>query len=456
MDEASCENGEISLGKIQYIKENGQYESFKIAFITLGCKVNRYETDGVRQMFEALGFQAVDEKELADVYVVNTCTVTAEADRKSGQLLRRAKKKNPKAVVAAMGCRVEMKEKEEAADVSTGTKNRALVVDLVLKRLRESYGAAFFQEEEDRSFFFPEKVVSQEETRAYIKIEDGCDAFCSYCIIPYARGRVKSRKKEDILKEAKALSEKGFSEVVITGIHLCSYGKDIGEDIFSVAEIVEEIARIDKIQRIRLGSLEPKSMTPDFILRLKNIKKLCPHFHLSLQSGSDSVLKRMNRRYTKKEFMEAVQLLKEIFPDCALTTDVIVAFPGETQREHEESLLFCEKMGFSRMHIFPYSERKGTKAVEIVPKVLPEVIEDRKKEFSELAWRLQEKYANSFLGKRSEVLLEEKRGDNQYAGYTKEYIRVYVSSSKALVSGAVYSVFLKKQKNGELFSDFSE
>ena len=271
--------------KIGYINKNGDFEEFRIAFVTLGCKVNRYESDAIRQAFEDLGFVSVAESESADVYVVNTCTVTSEADRKSGQMIRRMKKRNPDAIVAAMGCRIEIRG-ESAADVAAGTKNRLSIVESVVARLRVLWGDSFL--EASVSSVCPTEmggpVVSQEETRAYIKIEDGCDAFCSYCIIPFARGRVKSRPRAEILQEASLLCEKGFREVVLTGIHLCSYGKDIGEGILSVAEILEEIGKLDGISRIRLGSLEPKSLTPVFVERIAGVEKLCPHFHLSLQS----------------------------------------------------------------------------------------------------------------------------------------------------------------------------
>lgn len=454
------------MGKIGYIKKNGQSESFRIAFMTLGCKVNRYETDGVRQLFLDLGFSAVDSKDTADVYVINTCTVTAEADRKSGQAIRRMKKQNPDAVVASMGCRVQIMAEDGYADVSAGTGNRTAIVQLVIEELKKRFGRSFFflEEPEDSMVkenkkshlfspapVFPSYVVSQEDTRAYIKIEDGCDAFCSYCIIPYVRGRIISRPREDVIREAKKLAEKGFREVVLTGIHICSYGKDQGRDISALAEIIEDIAKIDEVWRIRLSSLEPKSISENFLRRISRISKLCPHFHLSLQSGSDAILKRMNRNYSPEQYEERTRLLRKYFPGCGLTTDVIVAFPGESEEEHKESLAFCEKIGFSKIHIFPFSPRAGTPAAKMEPKIPSDIANKRKKEFAEIECRMRRDFAGLFVGDQREVLIEKKTREGFYTGYTKEYIRIYITSLRELFPGSICSVHVKSQIKEDLY-----
>ena len=440
--------------------ENGDIVPFRIAFITLGCKVNHYETDGIRQIFEGLGFHCVRPKEEADVYVINTCTVTSEADRKSGQSIRRAKAGNSKAVVAAMGCRVAIENGDADADTAAGTKDRLEIVRGVLNCLRNQYGDRYCGEKKDSEGCsqpsFPASVITQEETRAYIKIEDGCDAFCSYCIIPYARGRVCSRSREEIVAEAAGLAEKGFHEIVLTGIHLSSYGKDMGRDVFSLAEVAEEIAKIPGITRIRLGSLEPKSLTEAFIRYLARIPKLCPHFHLSLQSGSETVLRRMNRRYTTGEFGETLRLLREFFPGCGVTTDIIVGFPGESEEEHRESLSFCRDMAFSGMHIFPYSKRGGTRAAEMEPKISAAVTSSRKEDFFRLDKILRENFINHSLSSRCEVLIEKKKEGHTYEGYTGEYVRAHVTSSTPLDAGQVYGVLPVSQKNGEVHAVYRD
>ena len=444
--------------KIGYINQNGEICSFRVAFITLGCKVNQYETNMIQKEFEKTGFLVVHEKETADVYIVNTCTVTAEADRKSGQMIRRAVRSNRDAIVAAMGCSVEIQKGNSDAEIAVGTQNRIAVVQYVIERLKEKYDDNFFSydpSDKDAQISYPlsdcHDKSQNEKSRAYIKIEDGCDLFCSYCIIPYARGRVKSRPAEEIIKEADILARNGYSEIVLTGIHLCSYGKDLGGNIEMLADLIESISELEHVSRIRLGSLEPRSLTEDFISRISRINKLCAHFHLSLQSGSEEVLKRMNRRYTTEQYREIVKLLRQYFPCCGLTTDIITAFPAETHKEHVESLAFCKDINFSAIHVFPYSERKGTKAEQISPKVSIPEIENRKKEFLELANELKTKYAECWVGRICEVIFEVQSGHLESGGYSREYVRVNFSGEMQLHAGQIYRVFIEKAEKGELF-----
>ena len=443
--------------KIGYINHSRDFIHLSVAFSTLGCKVNRYETDQVRQIFEGLGFRIVDEKDIADIYIVNTCTVTSEADRKSGQILRRFKKKNPDAIVAAMGCRSEIRSgvnQPQDADIAVGTGNRLQIVADLIQALQDRYKDRLLLPEdwsgcEDYAGI---PVISQEETRAYIKIEDGCDAFCTYCIIPFARGRVRSRARDEIRHEAEILASRGFREIVVTGIHLCSYGKDLGRGIDSLAEVLEDLCAIEGIHRIRLGSLEPKSLDEGFIRRIAALPKLCPQFHLSLQSGCDSTLKKMNRKYNTTDFRQAVDLLRQCFPNCAVTTDIIVGFPGESPEEHEQSLSFCSEISFSRIHIFPYSEREGTAAAGMRPKVSEADKEYRKNAFAEREKELRRKYAESFVGKTCEVLVEGEAGPvTSPSGYTSEYVRCHISSPVSLQSGVPVIVKIREAREGELY-----
>lgn len=437
-------------------------KAYTIAFHTLGCKVNRYETDAVRQAFEKNGFVVLPDSEPVDVFVINTCTVTAEADRKSRQMIRRAKRKNPNAVVVAMGCQVELLTSASEADVSVGTGNRLSIVDMVLEKMgcKSSdfsgilpHKNEFLEEADICKSKYQEfgSVLSQEETRAYIKIEDGCDSFCSYCIIPFARGRVVSRDAQDIIREAKELGDRGFHEIVLTGIHICSYGKDKGEGISSLARLLADLDKIPSIHRIRLGSLEPNSMTEEFIRSISGLSKICPHFHISLQSGSDSVLSRMNRKYDTKIYRSVLSKFRRYFADFAVTTDIIVAFPAETQKEHEDSLLFCREMGFSHIHVFPFSARSKTKAAAMLPKVSAETAEQRRDEFLSLSKELADTYLLSFVGRTAEVLLETRDKNNCCTGYTRQYFKVHIDPHEDLSQGLEVKVHIYSHADGELF-----
>ena len=398
----------------------------KVYFLTLGCRVNQYETDAARRLFLDNGHIIVDSPEEADVCIVNTCSVTGEADRKSNQMLRRMAKNNPSAVIVAMGCSSEISNGEVPADIVIGTREKNTVVTRVEEFLAARENSALGHK---TSHVRPEvsktdeyhdfgTVLSPEGTRAFIKIEDGCNNFCTYCIIPYARGRVVSRSEEACVKEAEFLAQSGFKEIIVSGIHLCSYGKDQGKDITALLDLLKKIDAVPGIERLRLGSLEPKSMTPEFI---------SPHFHLSLQSGSDTVLKRMNRKYDTAEYEDRVNALRAEFPDMSLTTDIITGFPGETAEEFEETIAYAEKLKFAKIHVFPYSVREGTKAAEM-PQIDMSVRKARAKRLIEVSDRLSAEFAAAMTGKEADILIEkieEKDGKTVAEGYTANYIRTF-------------------------------
>lgn len=411
----------------------------KVYFLTLGCRVNQYETDAARRLFLDNGHENVDSPEEADVCIVNTCSVTGEADRKSSQMLRRMAKNNPDAVIVAMGCASELKNGEVPADIVIGTRDKNTVVTRVEEffahRGKElTHSASHVRPEVSKSDEYHDfgTVLSPEGTRAFIKVEDGCNNFCTYCVIPYARGRVVSRSEESCLKEAEFLVSSGFKEIIVSGIHLCSYGKDQGKDILSLLELLKKIDSIEGLQRLRLGSLEPKSMTPEFISGLKELKHLCPHFHLSLQSGSDTVLKRMNRKYTTAEYEDRVNALRAEFPDMSLTTDIITGFPGETEEEFAETIEYAKKLGFAKIHVFPYSEREGTKAADM-PQMDMSIRKARAKRLIEVSDELASEFASSMTGKETEILIEkieEKDGRIVAEGYTGNYVRAFAEVEK--------------------------
>ena len=436
----------------------------KVYFYTLGCRVNQYETDAVRQAFLQGGYEIVSEPSEADVLVVNTCTVTSEADRKSRQQLRRMARLNPNAVICAMGCSAEMSDGAIDADVICGTKDKHLLVSKVEEFLksgkeRSHKGIREYTEETEGYAEFG-TVLSPEASRAYIKVEDGCNNFCTYCIIPYARGRVVSRKEENVIKEVEDLVSKGIHEVCVTGIHVCSYGKDRGEDIMSLYSLIHNITAIEGVDRISLGSLEPKSLTDEFLKGLSSEPKLCRHFHLSLQSGSDTVLKRMNRHYNTAEFLEVVEKLRSLFPKMSLTTDIICGFPEETEEEFQETLEFVRKAGFNKVHVFPYSLRKGTKAAAM-PQVPTNIARERAGRLIALSNELEEKFAASFVGSEVEVMVEavESKDDKVYLkGYTGEYVYSYVQyegseeEAKKLLCKVVKAV-PSRSEGSELYAD---
>ena len=411
----------------------------KVYFLTLGCRVNQYETDAARRLFLDNGHENAESPEEADVCIVNTCSVTGEADRKSSQMLRRMAKNNPDAVIVAMGCASELKNGEVPADIVIGTRDKNTVVTRVEEffahRGKElTHSASHVRPEVSKSDEYHDfgTVLSPEGTRAFIKVEDGCNNFCTFCVIPYARGRVVSRSEESCLKEAEFLVSSGFKEIIVSGIHLCSYGKDQGKDILSLLELLKKIDSIEGLERLRLGSLEPKSMTPEFIAGLKELKHLCPHFHLSLQSGSDTVLKRMNRKYTTAEYEDRVKALRTEFPDMSLTTDIITGFPGETEEEFAETIEYAKKLGFAKIHVFPYSEREGTKAADM-PQMDMSIRKARAKRLIEVSDELSSAFASSMAGKETEILIEkieEKDGRTIAEGYTGNYVRAFAEVEK--------------------------
>lgn len=409
-----------------------------VAFLTLGCKVNSYETDAMKKLFADEGCEIVDFTEIADIYVVNTCTVTNIADRKSRQMLHKAKKMNADSIVVAVGCYVqaaaETLEADSAIDIVIGNNNKVNIIDII-----KSYSLDHSNNEAilniDHENIYEELSIESvgEKTRAYIKIQDGCNQFCSYCIIPYARGRVRSRKREDVLEEVKNLVSKKYKEVVLTGIHLSSYGIDFNKDVDMVSpnllSLIMDISMIEGIERIRLGSLEPRIITEEFAKTLASNKKFCPHFHLSLQSGSNQTLKRMNRRYTAEEYYDKCNILREYFDSPAITTDVIVGFPGETDAEFEETKNYLEKIDFSKMHVFKYSKRKGTKAETMLDQVDEKIKTSRSKELANMDNIHSNGYKNSFIGKEVCVLFEEEIEIDQIkyqVGHTKHYVKVAI------------------------------
>ncbi|MCR4731585.1 MAG: tRNA (N(6)-L-threonylcarbamoyladenosine(37)-C(2))-methylthiotransferase MtaB [Saccharofermentans sp.] len=428
----------------------------KVYFLTLGCRVNQYETDAARRLFLDNGHENADTPEEADICIVNTCSVTGEADRKSSQMLRRMAKNNPDAVIVAMGCASELKNGEVPADIVIGTRDKNTVVNKVEEFLahRENeltHRASHVRPEVSKTDEYHDfgTVLSPEGTRAFIKIEDGCNNFCTFCVIPYARGRVVSRSEESCMKEAGFLVSNGFKELIVSGIHLCSYGKDQGRDISALLELLKKIDSIEGLERLRLGSLEPKSMTPEFISGLKELKHLCPHFHLSLQSGSDTVLKRMNRKYTTEEYEDRVKALRAEFPDMSLTTDIITGFPEETEEEFRQTMEFAERLKFAKIHVFPYSEREGTKAASM-PQMDMSIRKERARRLIELSDSLAAQFASGMTGHKAGILVERvtvKDGKHYAEGYTSNYIRTFADIEEPgdtemwkgrLISGTVY------------------
>ena len=410
----------------------------KAALHNLGCKVNAYELEAIQQMLEQQGYEIVPFAPGADIYIINTCTVTNIADRKSRQMLHKAKKMNPDAVVVACGCYVqaagEKLEQDSAIDLVVGNNKKKEISAILEEYFREKEegrsGSGTWVTDMTHNREYETLSISRtaEHTRAFIKVQDGCNQFCTYCIIPYARGRVRSRRPEDVLEEVRRLAESGCQEVVLTGIHLSSYGVDL-EEGQNLLALIRTIHAVDGIRRIRLGSLEPGIITEEFAEAIAALPKVCPHFHLSLQSGCDTVLERMNRRYRSEEYMEKCRLLRRVYDRPALTTDVIVGFPGETEEEFEASRAFVEEVNFFETHIFKYSRREGTRAAAM-PDQIPEQEKTRRSHILlELDERRRQEYMESFLGEEKEVLLEEKvelDGKNWWVGYTREYLKAIV------------------------------
>lgn len=451
-----------------------------VALHNLGCKVNSYEIEVMQQMLQEKGYNIVPFDEVADIYIVNTCTVTNIADRKSRQMLHRAKQRNPHAVVVAVGCYVqtgrETVETDECIDLAIGNNRKKDIIAILEEYLEEHH-----QEEKDKTlhdttvidinntYEYEEMTLHRtaEHTRAYIKIQDGCNQFCSYCVIPYARGRVRSRHAEDIIEEIQGMVAAGYREVVLTGIHISSYGIDFDEEAWQqgrsvevrrseerrdysghskLIELVEQIHGIEGLERIRLGSLEPRIVTEEVAKRLAALPKICPHFHLSLQSGCDETLMRMNRHYTTGEYFQSVEILRKVFDHPAITTDVIVGFPGETEDEFAVTKEFLEKVCFYEMHVFKYSKRAGTRAAVMPDQVRDQIKTVRSNELLTMEKRQSKEFRNRYIGKTAEILLEETKaigGSTYYLGHTKDYVKVAVpvrEDKGALQSNSIIQV----------------
>ena len=443
-----------------------------VAFCTLGCKVNQYETDAMRGSFEAEGYEVREFSQEASVYVINTCTVTNMADRKSRQMMHRAKKKNPDGIIVAVGCYVqaakEQLEEDTLIDLVIGNNMKSQVVQIVEQYIQDN------RHTEDRDAYVADIAHSHEyetmhietvseHTRAYIKIQDGCNQFCSYCIIPYARGRVRSRKMEDILQEVRNLTANGYKEIVLTGIHISSYGLDFEhtadeqEDYgpfknSALIDLIETLSGIEGPERIRLGSLEPRIITENFVRRLCKVPQICPHFHLSLQSGCDETLKRMNRHYTTALYLEKCGILRQYFDRPALTTDVIVGFPGETEEEFAQTERFLETVHFSDMHIFKYSKRRGTKAADMPNQIDPQIQSVRSEKLIALGERMKDDFLEACKDQEQIVLIEEETeidGTKYMTGHSKNYIRCAFE-----MDGLVPNMVIKGTINSKLNEEF--
>lgn len=408
----------------------------------------------MKQKFIEENYEIVDFEDKADIYVVNTCTVTNMSDRKSRQIIRRAKEKNPKSILVVTGCYAQVAKEElskiEDIDIVIGNQEKKDIVSYIkdYEKEKQEHISNILYEKEFAEFG---TTVYTDKTRAVIKVQDGCDRFCSYCIIPYARGRIRSRKPEEVISEIEEIAKKGIKEVVITGIHLASYGRECKEKI-SLLGLLKQINEIRGIERIRLGSLEPTLMKEEFIEELVKLPKICNHFHLSLQSGCDETLARMNRRYTVEEFEKGIELIRKNYPDVSLTTDVIVGFPGETEEEFEKTYEFLQKVGFYKMHVFPYSSRKGTKAAQMPNQISGDIKEKRSKRLIELSNKNGEEQNRAYIGKELEVLFEE-RDEKYIKGHTTNYIMVYVETNDNLLQNTIKKVKITDIKNENLVGE---
>lgn len=424
---------------------------------TLGCKVNQYESEAIEEIFEARGFERKEKD--ADIYVINTCTVTNMSDRKSRQMISRARKDNPDAIIAVMGCYSQVKPEDvakiEGVDIILGSRNKEEVVDLCEDMLQNKEAIDQIISVSEEKTFEDLQISNQTEmTRAYMKIQDGCNMYCSYCLIPYARGNVVSRPMDSIVKESQRLAQNGFKEIVLTGIHVASYGKDF-DDGSSLIDVIENVASVDGIERIRLSSMEPRHITKDFLERMKATGKACDHFHLSLQSGSDVVLKAMNRKYDTKIFKEKTGLIREVFPNAGLTTDIIVGFPGETEENHKETMDFVDDIKFAKTHLFKYSKRDGTKAAKMKEQVNGNIKKERLKDLEAIEDKNRNEFLEKQIGKTLSVLFEDKSDIEGFkSGYSTNYLRVNVENP-LLPSNEIYDVKITGIENDELIGEIS-
>lgn len=421
----------------------------KVASHALGCKVNQYESEAIAELFAKRGYEVVEIDEFADVYIINTCTVTNFGDKKSRQLIRKVKRQNPNAVVAAIGCYAQTQPEKikevEGVNLVIGTKGRKDIVDLVEKYTTDMGVVSTVGEilnEHSFEHLSIQKLAGR--TRAYLKIQDGCSQFCSYCIIPYARGPVRSRDAQDIIDEVQTLAKNGFKEIILTGIHVASYGKDLNNT--TLLDVIEKVHEVEGVERIRFSSIEPNIITQEFAFSLSKMDKVCDHFHLSLQSGCDKTLKRMNRKYDTDRYKESVELLRKYFPNVAITTDIIAGFPDENDRDFEESIAFAEKIGFAKIHAFPYSPKVGTPASKMKNQILNAVKSERTSRLIALSDKMADDFINGFLGKKMPVLYERQICDVIYEGYTTNYIRVH-SKSNIDISNSIVDTKIISGKN---------
>jgi len=421
----------------------------KIAFTTLGCKVNMYDTEAMAELFQKKGYEIKNFNEFADIYLVNTCAVTNFGNKKSRQAIRRAKKTNPNGIVVASGCYAQTAPNEiqkiEGINIIVGIKDRNKIVEIVEDYYENHKNTEIINTVSDitNDTKFEKLSISglKNHTRAYVKIQEGCNRFCSYCIIPYARGPLRSREPEEIINEVKILAKTGFKEVVLTGIHVASYGVDLKN--ITLIDIIKQVHKINEIKRIRFSSIEPLVITDEFISEIKKLPKVCEHFHLSLQSGCDRTLKRMNRRYTKEEYRNAVIKLKEIYSDVAITTDIIVGFPDESEYDFNESMEFAKEIAFSKIHVFPYSPKIGTKAAEYPNQISSDIKNQRSKKMIALSNELNRKFLSKYIGKTKEVLFEKHIKNNIYEGHTTNYITVR-TKSQTDISNKILNVKIDK------------
>lgn len=417
----------------------------KAALYTLGCRVNQYETEAIAESFIKKGYEIVNFDDYADVYIINTCTVTNMSDRKSRQMIRKTKKINPNAVVVAAGCYAQVSPDEaakiEGVDIVIGTSEKGRIIELVEEYKKNGRKINIVKNIMNiRGFEELEIDEYQDRTRAFLKIQDGCDRYCSYCLIPFARGPVRSRTPQNIFNGVLKLSKKGFKEIILSGIHVASYGKDIGN--VNLVDVIKGVNEIDGIERIRIGSVDPTFFTNKVIDEISSVEKLCPHFHLSLQSGCDETLKRMNRHYTTNEYKDIVESLRKAFKEVSITTDVIVGFPGETEDEFKMTYDFLRDIKLSKMHVFKYSPRKGTRAAAYKEQVKPEIKEARSNMLLELDEILEREFIEGFVSSTMDVLFEE-LNNGVSSGYTRNYIKVLADTSKD-ISGEIHDVFIKK------------
>ena len=428
-----------------------------VGIYTLGCKVNQYETEAMSELFKKAGYKINGFDEKCDIYVINTCTVTGTGDKKSRQIIRRAKAKNTSAVIVVAGCYSQIAprdvEKIEGVNIILGTDKRSDIVNITENYISQSKSDVLCCVGDiSQRCEYEDLIISdyEEKTRAFVKIEDGCNEFCSYCIIPYARGRIRSRSIESIVKEVEALSKNGFKEIVLTGIHLASYGKDTKN--LTLKDAICAVHNIDGIERIRLGSIEPRVITVDFVNAISKLPKVCNHFHISLQSGCDETLKRMNRKYTAQEFLNGVNLLRQYFDNPAITTDIIVGFPGETDDEFNTTCEFVKTIKFSEAHIFAYSNRQGTRADKMPNQIPKKTKEERSHTLTAICQKLNHEYTKGLEGQTHTALFEQKNADDMWEGHLTNYVKVCVKSNDNL-SGEIRNIKINKSENGVCFAD---